>query len=106
MLFQPVMYTLWNALTFAWAVKAHGSGFFAGRSKRGIDAGKVAEYGLSEREAQLVRLVADGASNKEIGGELGISANTARNHVHNIFQKTGARNRVELVQRLWSGHDD
>lgn len=101
-LFEPLNIVLWNVLSFAWVLKAHGSGFFASKAGPGLDPAKAAAARLSARETDLVRLVAEGKSNKEIAAELGISANTARNHLSSVFQKTGATNRVELVRGLWS----
>ena len=45
----------------------------------------------------MLRLVATGRSNREIGERLHISANTAANHVRAILQKTGCANRAEAV---------
>jgi DNA-binding CsgD family transcriptional regulator len=53
--------------------------------------------GLSEREVEVLRLVAAGKSNRDIAGELSITANTAANHVKNILAKTGAANRTEAA---------
>jgi DNA-binding NarL/FixJ family response regulator len=53
--------------------------------------------GLSEREVQVLRLIAAGKSNREIADALIISPNTAARHVSNIFSKTGAANRAEAV---------
>ena len=52
---------------------------------------------LSRREVEVLRLVAEGRSNREIGELLFISSNTAANHVRSILQKTGATNRAEAV---------
>lgn len=54
---------------------------------------------LSVREIEVLRLVAAGLSNDEIGRALFISTGTAKWHVHNIIAKLGARNRVTLVAR-------
>ncbi len=53
--------------------------------------------GLSQREVEVLRLVALGKSNREIGEELVISEGTARRHVSNIYQKIGVNNRSEAT---------
>ena len=53
--------------------------------------------GLSPREVDVLRLVAAGCSNREIGERLTISANTAANHVRAILQKTACANRAEAA---------
>ena len=50
--------------------------------------------GLTPREIEVLRLLARGASNKEIGATLVISPKTAGNHVEHIYLKTGARSRA------------
>jgi len=52
---------------------------------------------LSERELEIITLVATGLTNQEIAGKLTISKRTVDNHVSNIFTKTGAKNRVALL---------
>lgn len=52
---------------------------------------------LSDREMDIVRLVAQGFQNKEIGKKLLISENTVKNHLHNIFDKLGVSDRLELL---------
>jgi DNA-binding CsgD family transcriptional regulator len=53
--------------------------------------------GLSPREAQILKLVARGLSNREIGQELTISEHTAANHIRNILRKTDCANRTEAA---------
>jgi DNA-binding CsgD family transcriptional regulator len=53
--------------------------------------------GLSPREAEILRLVARGLSNREIGAELFISEHTAANHIRSILPKTGSGNRTEAA---------
>lgn len=60
------------------------------RDARGTDL-------LSKREADVVRLVAEGLTNRAISSELGLSLNTVRNYLFRIFDKLGVSTRVELV---------
>jgi DNA-binding CsgD family transcriptional regulator len=53
--------------------------------------------GLSDRELDVLRLLAAGLSNQEIGERLHISANTAANHVRSILMKTRAANRTQAA---------
>jgi DNA-binding CsgD family transcriptional regulator/tetratricopeptide (TPR) repeat protein len=53
--------------------------------------------GLSAREAEILRLVARGLSNREIGTTLFISEHTAANHIRSILRKTGCANRTEAT---------
>jgi DNA-binding NarL/FixJ family response regulator len=53
---------------------------------------------LTGREQEIAMLVADGLSNKAIGRRLGVSDGTVRIHLHNVFRKTGVKNRTELAQ--------
>jgi len=53
--------------------------------------------GLTEREVEVLRLVAAGKTNLEISEELVIAEGTARRHVANIYEKIGAANRVEAA---------
>ena len=52
---------------------------------------------LSQREVEVLRLVAAGRSNPEIAQELFISTNTVTRHLSNIFSKTNTTNRVEAA---------
>ena len=56
-----------------------------------------AERDLSARELEIIELVAQGLTNQEIAEALTISKRTVDNHVSNIFTKTGAKNRVALL---------
>jgi DNA-binding NarL/FixJ family response regulator len=61
----------------------------------------TAEVGqLTAREREIVALVDEGLSNKEIALRLSIELSTVKNHVHNVLEKLGARGRSEAAARL------
>jgi DNA-binding NarL/FixJ family response regulator len=60
---------------------------------------------LTEREEQIVRMVAEGLPNGEICTTLGLSAHTVKNHLFRIYEKLGVSNRVELVLYALSKRD-
>ncbi|MFG3440121.1 response regulator [Nonomuraea sp. NPDC047897] len=57
---------------------------------------------LTEREEDIVRLVAQGRTNAEIAAELFLSPGTVKNHVAAVQRKTGARNRVAVAAWAWA----
>jgi two-component system nitrate/nitrite response regulator NarL len=57
---------------------------------------------LTNREREIVRLVSEGLSNKEIGRRLKITDGTIKQHVHHIFQKLQISNRTELAAVYFS----
>ncbi|MGI0480917.1 helix-turn-helix domain-containing protein [Geminocystis sp. CENA526] len=64
-----------------------------------MNSGKTSESTtLSEREQEILELVAIGLTNNEIGEKLEISKRTVDNHISNILTKTKTDNRVELVR--------
>jgi DNA-binding CsgD family transcriptional regulator len=66
-------------------------------AKRSAPRGLRYPDGLTEREVEVLRLIASGKSNHQIAEALVISANTVARHVANIFNKTGAGNRTEAA---------
>jgi len=52
---------------------------------------------LSQREREIVALVAQGYKNKEMAEKMFISEQTVKNHLHNIFDKLGVSDRLELA---------
>ena len=53
---------------------------------------------LSEREREIIALLAGGATDAQIAGQLFLSVNTVRSHLERIRDKTGARRRPDLVR--------
>jgi two-component system, NarL family, nitrate/nitrite response regulator NarL len=64
--------------------------------KQSGDAGAGATA-LTQRERQIVRLVCEGLSNKEVGQRLNITDGTIKVHLHKIFEKLRVSNRTALV---------
>ena len=69
----------------------------AGAPVRPGDARGEGVDSLSAREIQVLQLVADGKSNKDIGEELGLSALTVKSHLARIARKLGTGDRAEMV---------
>jgi DNA-binding NarL/FixJ family response regulator len=61
-------------------------------------------YGLTKRELEVVRLIVDGCSNREIAGQFGLSEETVKRHLSNIFDKLGVSTRLELALFALANH--
>jgi DNA-binding NarL/FixJ family response regulator len=61
-----------------------------------------ADLGLSRREQQMVELLRERLTNKEIASRLNLSEQTVKNHVHHILRKIDAPNRFSIVERCES----
>jgi len=53
---------------------------------------------MTKRERQVVSLIADGMTNKEIAHELHLSPSTVKSHIHNILEKLALRSRVQIAK--------
>src|SRR5713101_695173 len=82
-----------------WANKNHSEFLLealrATPSCEGIEAGKIEH--LSPRELQVAERAAQGESNKQIAGRLGLSEHTVKNYLFHVFEKLGVSNRFELL---------
>lgn len=56
------------------------------------------QLGLTRRQQQLVPLLAQGLTNKEIALQLNLSEQTVKNHIHRMLQKVGAQDRLSVVE--------
>jgi DNA-binding NarL/FixJ family response regulator len=54
---------------------------------------------LTDRESEILALIAGGATNREIAGTLYLSPHTVKEHTSTLYRKLGARNRADAVQR-------
>jgi DNA-binding NarL/FixJ family response regulator len=70
---------------------------FASMVKRRDERAQVPGPRLTERELEVLKLVAKGMNNRDIGAELFISENTVKNHVRNILEKLHLHSRMEAV---------
>lgn len=62
------------------------------------DERKRDDLGITRRELEILELIAEGLSNREIAGKLFVSENTVKTHCSRAFDKLGARRRTEAVQ--------
>lgn len=62
----------------------------------------ITRYGVSSRECEIISLVIQGHNYKQIGDKLFISSRTVKNHIYNIYQKTGVANKVQLMNSIRS----
>jgi DNA-binding CsgD family transcriptional regulator len=67
---------------------------------RVVRARESADGPLTAREREIVELVADGRTNREVAEQLVLSAKTVEAHLRNIYAKLGVRSRVELTRRV------
>jgi ATP/maltotriose-dependent transcriptional regulator MalT len=58
----------------------------------------VAALGITPRELEILELIAQGLSNKEIADRVFVSENTVKTHSSRVFDKLGARRRTQAVQ--------
>ena len=64
-----------------------------------LNADKRKELGITPREHEILGLIAEGLSNREIGERLFVSENTVKTHSSRLFEKLGVNRRVQAVQR-------
>lgn len=71
--------------------------FIRGRVSSSQSGSKIFEMLLSPREIEIVKLIAEGLSNKEIGETLFLTNGTIRNHISTILEKTGLEHRTQIA---------
>src|SRR5215469_4245909 len=59
---------------------------------------KRTQWGLTRREQQLIPLIGQGLSNKEIANHLSLSEQTIKNHIHRILRKVGVPDRLSVLE--------
>ena len=84
----------WPATEIAKLVRMVGDGMEVFRESK-----NPAVPSLTDREAEILGLIAGGATNREIAGTLYLSPHTVKEHTSTLYRKLGARNRADAVQR-------
>ncbi|HEY4640849.1 MAG TPA: LuxR C-terminal-related transcriptional regulator [Thermoanaerobaculia bacterium] len=64
-----------------------------------LDGAKLKEVGLTAREHEILGLIAEGLSNREIGERLFVSENTVKTHSSRLFEKMEVNRRLQAVQK-------
>lgn len=64
-----------------------------------VDAARIKEIGITKRELEVLQLIAEGHSNREIADKLFVSTSTVKTHSSNLFFKLDARRRTQAIQR-------
>jgi DNA-binding CsgD family transcriptional regulator len=67
-----------------------------------LEASFLRKYQITSRETEVMRMIFQGKENKEISQNLSVTDSTVKNHIYNIFQKTGVNNRTELIHKILS----
>ena len=76
------------------------------QSQPGQATKELGPNGLTNREQAVVRLVAEGMTNRDISRQLNLSENTVRNYLFRIFNKVGSSNRMELARFAWDQQEE
>jgi NarL family two-component system response regulator LiaR len=63
-----------------------------------VDQTRVGKLGITPRELEILGLIAEGLSNREIAARLFVSENTVKTHSSRVFDKLGAKRRTQAVQ--------
>jgi DNA-binding CsgD family transcriptional regulator len=102
MIYLPLV--LFNILSAWWVVRyASISSKYDSVSigVKSLDSDDFAnKYKITKRETEVIELICQGKTNKEIADQLFISVETVKDHNYKIFQKTGVKNRTQLVNLI------
>jgi DNA-binding CsgD family transcriptional regulator len=98
----PIIFLSWNFLTVIHFKDQLLSQ--TGAEKTLISREKIQQWQLTGREVDVAQAIIRGDSNKDIAWSLNISFSTVKNHIYNIYRKTGAKSRIELLN-LCSGNN-
>jgi DNA-binding CsgD family transcriptional regulator len=95
---QPLYFLVLTSLSIAFGLRYLNRPAYAEKDR--LTGYFLQAFGVTERETQIIGLLLDGAGTKTISQKLFISPKTAENHIYNIYQKLGVRNRVQMFQLI------
>ena len=96
---ENLFYFIWNMIMVVFMAKY----LFAGTLHilaDDIPEDIIRQFGITPREKEIVIMIARGFTNKMMASALGIATLTVRNHVYNIYQKTKAKSKIDLINLL------
>jgi DNA-binding CsgD family transcriptional regulator len=99
-LFSMAAAMLWlNCVPLLWLLIGFGLYHRASESEAGVAAvARLAqEHGITQREREVMELIVQGKSNKEIEERLFISFSTVKNHAYSLYRKLGVKSRAQLI---------
>ena len=98
----PLLVLLMNVMMLVWLVfygkKVDGFKVLANSKIDNNNKDLIQKYGISKREMEVINLICEGCSNKEIADRLFISVETVKDHNSRIYLKTEVKNRTQLAK--------
>lgn len=93
-----LFYLAWNLVNLVYSVRY----FFRPIDEEAafLRSAVTESYSVTDREYSIIELIAEGHGNKQIASQLNISEQTVKNHIYNIYKKTGVFSRVELINKI------
>jgi two-component system, NarL family, response regulator LiaR len=81
-----------NTVFLFWSIRSRSAASFS------VNDQKVRELGITPRELEILQLIANGMSTREIAGSLFVSENTVKTHSSRLFDKLNVNRRTKAVQ--------
>ncbi len=100
--FSSLLYFIQNLVTIIFLSKHF---FFMAQHSPGYEIPEniILEYGITPREKEIIKMISRGYTNKMMAQELGIATLTVKNHIYNIYQKTRALSKIDLINKVSNG---
>ncbi|WP_281289900.1 helix-turn-helix domain-containing protein [Oceanispirochaeta crateris] len=95
-----LFYLSWNLISMSAAIKLLKPSKTGQHLLETVPEERIRSLKLSAREVEMAVMIGQGLTNKEIAAQLFISPATVRTHIYNLYQKTGAGSRIELLNML------